>query len=274
MISTLLQAYVAQTYGKALRNSNIQRISCIALIVLLLVFLMSIVQDLPSQAHAFVQDFPSQAYAPIAYDQATCSWYRIRPGDTLIGIAKAAHTDVSTLAKVNGITHVNLIFAGQQLCIPKGANGRQPAGIEPNGNVRQYAYDALEQSNYSQAKTLLRNAADYYGLPAALLLAIAWQESGWQQHVISNDGGIGMMQIMPPTAIWLNSITGLRRDPYKLKDNIFMGAFYVRYLCNTFNWNLQQVVSAYNEGAWAVTHQGIMNWHYVNNVVALSRKLQ
>jgi len=185
------------------------------------------------------------------------------------------------LARVNGIRNINLIFAGQQLCIPGATKKRQVhngsarhAGIESNGTVRWYAYDALEGSTSYQAKMFLCSAAAYYGLPANLLLAIAWQESGWQQHIISGDGGIGTMQIMPSTATWLNSITGLRRDPYKLRDNIFMGAYYVRYLYNTFHGNIQQVVSAYNEGDWTVSHNGIMNWHYVNNVLDLSRNLR
>lgn len=147
-------------------------------------------------------------------------------------------------------------------------------GVVVSGNVRWYAYNMLEQSNYQQVNALLHRAAAYYGLPANLVLAIARQESGFQQHIIARDGGIGVMQIMPSTAMSINQIAGSTRDPYKVQDNIFMGTFYLRTLCNYFHGNLPQAISAYNEGAWAVAHRGIFNWHYVNNVMAMMRNFR
>jgi soluble lytic murein transglycosylase-like protein len=110
-----------------------------------------------------------------------------------------------------------------------------------------------------------------YGLPANLVLAIAWQESGWTQHVIARDGGIGVMQLMPYTAMGINAGTGIRRDPYKLWDNLNLGATYLHWLWINFHGNLAKVISAYNEGGWAVIHRGIFNWSYVNNVMYLMR---
>ncbi|HEY7358551.1 MAG TPA: lytic transglycosylase domain-containing protein, partial [Ktedonobacterales bacterium] len=45
-------------------------------------------------------------------------------------------------------------------------------------------------------------------LPANLIDAIAWEESGWQSTIIACDGGIGTMQIMPDTATWMNNRFG------------------------------------------------------------------
>ena len=119
---------------------------------------------------------------------------------------------------------------------------------------------------------MLRRAAARYGLPANLLLAIAWQESGWYQHVIARDGGIGTMQVMPYTAMGINAGTGIRRDPYHLWDNINLGATYLSWLWHNFHGNLERVISAYNEGGWAVIHRGIFNWSYVRNVLSLMRR--
>jgi hypothetical protein len=205
-----------------------------------------------------------------------CNWYRVQRGDTLSGIAWHYHSNIWTLAKVNNIWNVNLIFVGQNLCIPyrlgsSSDYGSAASGLLPNGTVRWYAYNALDWSTRSQVTTLLRQAAAIYHLPANLLLAIAWQESGWTQHVIARDGGIGVMQLMPYTAQALNASTGVRRDPYHLWDNINLGAIYLSYLWYNFGGNLVKVVSAYNEGGWAVIHRGIFNWSYVNNVLYLMR---
>jgi Transglycosylase SLT domain/LysM domain len=209
-----------------------------------------------------------------------CAWYRVHWGDTLSGIAWRYHNTAWTLGRVNNIRNINLIFVGQALCIPynsgnnswRGAGSGGTGGLLSNGVVPWYDYRALDWSSRSEVSSLLRQAAYRYGLPANLLLAIAWQESGWNQHVIARDGGIGVMQLMPYTAMSINVGTGIRRNPYKLWDNINLGATYLNWLWHNFHGNLVDVISAYNEGGWAVIHRGIFNWRYVNSVLYLMRR--
>ncbi|PJF35295.1 MAG: hypothetical protein CUN49_11305 [Candidatus Thermofonsia Clade 1 bacterium] len=47
--------------------------------------------------------------------------YIVQRGDTLARIARRFNTTVATLAQLNGIVNVNLIFVGQQLRVPGGA---------------------------------------------------------------------------------------------------------------------------------------------------------
>ena len=42
----------------------------------------------------------------------------------------------------------------------------------------------------------------------SLALAIAWQESGWQQQRVSSAGAIGVMQVMPDTGRWMRWYAG------------------------------------------------------------------
>jgi hypothetical protein len=216
------------------------------------------------------------AYAANPGSGYTCAWHTVHWGETLSRIANSSHSSIWRLAQVNHISNVNLIFVGQHLCIPyrvgEGFHGTFAlSGLQANGTVRWYDYTALQWSTRSQVVALLRQAANRYGLPVNLLMAIAWQESGWTQHVIAWDGGIGVMQVMPYTAMGINSGTGIRRDPYHLWDNINLGATLLSWLWHNFHGNLVKVVSAYNEGGWAVVRRGIFNWHYVNNVLYLMR---
>lgn len=210
-----------------------------------------------------------------------CSWYTVHRGDTLSAIAWGHRSNIWTLARANYIGNVNLIFVGQQLCIPyragsgsSGFSGGSSAGLLSNGVVTWYAYNALDWSNRSEVSSMLHQVAYRYGLPANLLMAIAWQESGWYQHVIAWDGGIGVMQLMPYTAMAINAGTGIRRNPYHLWDNINLGATYLSWLYHNFHGNLYDTISGYNEGGWAVIHRGIFNWHYVNNVLYLMRQFR
>ena len=189
---------------------------------------------------------------------AACPGYRVAHGDTLNKIAARYHTTTAALASLNHIRDVNRIYIGQQLCVAQGV---------------ATASDPLEWSNHNQVHDLLIAAANRHGLPHELVLAIAWQESGWTQHVIAWDGGIGTMQLMPYTASYLNGAMHTQLNPYRLWDNIELGTSYLRMLWNTFPGNLQRIISAYNEGAHAVIVRGIFNWHYVYNVQYFMQRL-
>ena len=104
-----------------------------------------------------------------------CSWYTIRFGDTLANIASSYHTNIWTLAQVNGIGNINLIFSGRQICIPytvqsgttSGGSGNSggrsgPSGIYTNGYVPWYNYNALDWSSRSQVAPQLRQLAWNY----------------------------------------------------------------------------------------------------------------
>lgn len=260
----LLQLHTLDKVRRRLHRSTLQRV-VLALFVATLLF------------GSFVFSDTRPGTPAIHAAAAGCSEYRIRYGDTLNAIAWRYHTTIWTLARANGIRNVNLIYAGAWMCIPSGSGrvntGGGGSGARFNGIVRWYDYGALQWSSRAQVRSILYAAAASNGLPARLLLAIAWQESNWTQHVISWDGGIGVMQVMPYTAMDINAGSGIRRDPYLVGDNIYMGATYLRWLWNSFHGNLARTISAYNEGGWAVMHRGIFNWGYVNNVLYLMRVL-
>lgn len=211
-----------------------------------------------------------EAYASGADPKSgkVCTWYTVLSGNTLGSISLYYHTSTWSLAHANHISNINRIFAGQRLCIPTTASGhtaKSASSLLPNSGP-------LGRSSSQQVPSLLRQAAARHGLPAKLLLAIAWQESGWNQHVVAHDGGIGIMQIMPSTAQGLNTQVKGHYNPYKLQDNIELGAIYLHSLWQGFHGNEAKVISAYNQGGSSVTKYGIANWPYVHNVQALMKK--
>lgn len=214
----------------------------------------------------------SDVYA--SANNSACDWYRVHHGDTLTAIAMHHHSNIHEIARANAIHNLNYIRSGRLICIPRVRRAAQNgnSGLYPNGTVKWYAYNALQSSSRKEVETQLRRAAARHHLPASLLLAIAWQESGWTQHVIARDGGIGVMQVMPYTAMSLNAMVRAHHDPYKLSGNIELGAIYLQTLWKNFHGNQAKVISAYNEGGWCVVHRGILNWRYVHSVQALTRR--
>src|SRR5881394_159048 len=74
-----------------------------------------------------------------------CGWHTVLRGDTLGSIARYHHSNISSLARANHISNINRIFVGQRLCIPSpvsgGARG-SGSGLQSNGSIRQFAYNA------------------------------------------------------------------------------------------------------------------------------------
>jgi hypothetical protein len=201
----------------------------------------------------------SDAYA-LSNHTGGCIWYKVRRGDTLSSIAGRYNTNIMTLARTNHISSINLILSGRSLCIP---SAHSQIGT---------AYQISAQTSQANIAALLRQAAATYNVPARLVMAIAWQESGWRQSAISSAGAIGIMQVMPSTASALNAIEHTHYNPHQLQGNIQLGVLYLHILWNMFRGNLDNIISAYNEGAGNVIHLGIFNWNYVNNVLALMKR--
>lgn len=102
-------------------------------------------------------------------------------------------------------------------------------------------------------------------VPANLIQAVAWQESGWQSAIKACDGGVGTMQIMDATASWMNRRFGTSYDHTTLAGNTAIGAEYLEWLIAYFGENnfdhhyditnqdlLTAVLVGYNAGPGAV----------------------
>ncbi|WP_030489084.1 lytic transglycosylase domain-containing protein [Micromonospora chokoriensis] len=159
------------------------------------------------------------------------------------------------------------------------------------------------QATRAQVKAALTDAAGriYWPvsapdikIPLTLLKATAWQESGWQSNIYACDGGVGLLQVMPDTATWMNQRFEKSYQIDVYQDNAYLGATYLAWatkyigdmyfeadyrldpaLC-TSELNsclLNAVIAAYNFGHGAVAQEGkplaIPNPSYVRNVRAL-----
>ena len=116
----------------------------------------------------------------------------------------------------------------------------------------------------------VRQAAQKYRLPEALILAVMAVESNFDHQAVSEKGAMGLMQLMPFTAKDM-----FVADAWDPAQNIEGGARYLRILANQYGGDLVKTLAAYNAGPEAVRRAGgsVPNIpetrEYVRKVVAL-----
>ena len=99
--------------------------------------------------------------------------------------------------------------------------------------------------------TIIQDASRRFGLDRSLLRAVIQAESDFNPNAVSSAGAVGLMQLMPRTALQY----GVRNltDP---EANIHAGAQHLRGLLTRFNNNLTLSLAAYNAGEGAVANYG------------------
>ena len=85
--------------------------------------------------------------------------------------------------------------------------------------------------------------AHEYRLSPALLFAVMKAESSFNPTIISKAGAVGLMQLIPETAIRHGV-----RNLYDTRENIGGGAKHLRYLLDRFHGNIRLALAAYNAG--------------------------
>ena len=86
-------------------------------------------------------------------------------------------------------------------------------------------------------------AAQQHHVQPALLLAVMKAESSFNPTAVSKAGAVGLMQLIPETAI-RHGVHNL----YDANDNITGGAKHLRYLLDRFHGNIRLALAAYNAG--------------------------
>lgn len=99
---------------------------------------------------------------------------------------------------------------------------------------------------------LATNAAQTYGLPMALILAVMHAESAFDPGARSSAGAIGLMQVIPATGRRYGVHVGLHEP----EVNVDVGSRYLRDLLAMFDGDKALALAAYNAGEGAVLRHG------------------
>jgi len=94
---------------------------------------------------------------------------------------------------------------------------------------------------------LVREAATRHNVDPALVRAVIETESNWNPTAKSRKGAMGLMQLIPSTAIRFGV-----NDAFSPRQNVDAGVHYLKTLLDRYNGNLDLALAAYNAGEGAV----------------------
>lgn len=110
-------------------------------------------------------------------------------------------------------------------------------------------------------QALIQDAASSIQVDPLLVASVIRVESKFQKEDVSHAGAIGLMQLMPDTALWIANQAQTEGKPIKGYDagqtsaglgiptvNIQLGSWYIHHLIDQFQGNEVAAIAAYNAG--------------------------
>jgi LysM repeat protein len=207
--------------------------------------------------------------------------YVVQPGDTLSAIAARAGVTVAGLAAANGIDPNAPLLSGTVLRVSGygsasagtvGTAATQPVGAAAEGASGGPPYPTPERVTSTEVGSI----ASANGVPAALADAIGWQESGFNNDLVSSADARGVMQILPGTWNWIQSSLnpGPPLAPASATDNVRGGVLLLRSLLNSTGGDAALAAAGYYQGLPSVRANGeyASTQQYVGNVMSLAQR--
>jgi LysM repeat protein len=215
---------------------------------------------------------PSAATAPAAAS-STARIHVVAAGETLTSIARHYGVTIAAIVAANGIANPSRIYAGQRLTIGSAGKASAPTTAARASRPPIPPAMAAIMAERDHARRVIAEEAARFDVPAALALAVAWQESGWRQKVVSHVGAIGIMQLLPTTADWVGqAMLGAPVNVLDLRSNARAGVRLLRHYLDRYGGNWDLALAAYYQGQTAVDRHGVypVSRPYIASIKALA----
>jgi hypothetical protein len=166
----------------------------------------------------------------------------------------SAHADIYQYTDEDGVIHFTNVSV---------AKGKKYRRVSESGSTKSYARPAPRPAPAPVASAVsstnvpsayldsINTACDRHGVDPALVHAIMKVESDFNPNALSRKGAMGLMQLMPQTAVDMNV-----RNSFNPDENIYGGVKYLRYLLDRYEGNVSLALAAYNSGETAVRRWG------------------
>jgi LysM repeat protein len=196
--------------------------------------------------------------------------YTVRWGDTLSGLAAQSGVSASDIAAMNGLSLEGILPAGTVIKLPSGAPTPVRSSQPAPAPVVPAAAPAATPTRLSAAQVQQVAAAN--GVSPSLAAAVAWQESGFNNAMVSGANARGVMQVTPGTWQFVEqNLAGRALDPNSAMDNTTAGVLYLKHLIAQAGGDEATAIAGYYQGMGSVQSRGMFDdtRRYVDDVQAL-----
>ena len=196
--------------------------------------------------------------------------YVVRSGDTLGALARNAGVSLDSMAAANGLDPARPLLIGTVLKLPAGAPTPARAS-EPLPTQRVVSSAGPQPTPQRVGAADIQSVASQYGVSPSLAAAIGWQESGFNNGMVSDANARGVMQVMPGTWSYVESISGQKLNAASASDNVRAGVLYLQHLLQQTGGDESAAIAGYYQGLGSVRSRGQFDdtQKYVANVQAL-----
>ena len=196
--------------------------------------------------------------------------YVVRSGDTLGGLARNAGVSLDSMAAANGLDPARPLLIGTVLKLPAGAPTPARAS-QPLPTQRVVSSAGPQPTPQRVGAADIQSVASQYGVSPSLAAAIGWQESGFNNGMVSDANARGVMQVMPGTWSYVESISGQKLNAASASDNVRAGVLYLQHLLQQTGGDESAAIAGYYQGLGSVRSRGLFDdtQQYVANVQAL-----
>jgi LysM repeat protein len=179
----------------------------------------------------------------------------VRAGDNLTALAARFHTTIAVLASVNRIDPAKPIVIGQRLRLPAATPSLTPQRLDVRGMLDQWS--------------------SRLGVDSHLVRALAWMESGFQTEIVSSAGARGVLQTLPTTREYVETVLAGRKIPHSVDGDMEVGILYLKHLLSTFGGDERLALAGWYQGERAVREHGLykVTKPFVANVLALRTRM-
>src|SRR5262249_53253134 len=123
--------------------------------------------------------------------------------------------------------------------------------------------------------SLLDTWSSKLGVDKHLVRALAWMESGYQTTIVSPAGAVGVLQTLPSTREYVETVLNGAPIPQTVDGDIEVGVLYLKHLLDVFGGDESLALAGWYQGERAVRAHGPykVTKPFVANVLALRSRM-
>jgi LysM repeat protein len=193
----------------------------------------------------------------------------VRAGESLTEIARRYHTTVAKLARLNHLDPHHFLIIGTRLRVPHAQHSHHQEHV---AHTKRVAY---RTQSVESVRQLLDHWAAHYGVSHHLVRALAWMESGYNNALVSSVGARGIMQLLPSTFRFSESVLIGHHVRHNADGNVRAGVAYLAHLLHDFRGNRRLALAGWYQGERAVRKHGVykVSKTFVKDVLALENRM-